>query len=103
KTKTKRKEWDPHMKKAKLFFMMFIVFTLLFLVPLSTLSKEKEKDKDKFEVPSHVLTISKENTYPNSTEDQEVVEPSKLTKELIEDVDVPIENPELIKMLNETS
>ncbi|WP_138417987.1 YfkD famly protein [Aquibacillus sediminis] len=63
-------------------------------------SKEEQKE-DK--IPSHVLTISKENTYPNSTKDEVVLEPSDLVEELIEDAEVKIENPDLIKMLNETS
>ncbi|WP_085993176.1 YfkD famly protein [Oceanobacillus senegalensis] len=65
--------------------------------------KEEKKQENPFEIPSHVLDIAKENTYPNSTEDQEVIEPSELTKELIEEVKIPIENPDLIKMLNETT
>src|SRR5699024_826283 len=73
------------------------------LIPVSSLAEEKEDPKKEFEVPNHVLNISKENTYPNSTEDQEVVEPSELTSELIENAEVPVENPDLIKMLNETS
>lgn len=86
------------------------------IIPLHVLGKEKEKEEKKedkveekeekkgeFDVPSHVLTIAKENTFPNSTEDQEVVEPSELTKELIDAIEIPIENPEFIKMLNETS
>lgn len=92
------------MKKAK-FFTAVIVFVLVCLFPFTGFSEEKEKDKEKkeFEVPSHVLNISKENTYPNSTEDQEIVEPSELTNELIDGMDMAIENPDLIKMFNETS
>ncbi|WP_164670029.1 YfkD famly protein [Virgibacillus doumboii] len=92
------------MKKGRRFAAL-IVFVFVCLFPFTSLGEEQEKDKEKneYEVPSHVLNISKENTYPNSTEDQEVVEPSELTSELIDSVDVSIENPELIKMLNETS
>ncbi|MFD1360737.1 YfkD famly protein [Lentibacillus salinarum] len=83
---------------------IMVLMALVLLIPVNGLAEEKEeKDDDAFEVPSHVLNISKENTYPNSTEDQEVVEPSELTKELIDGVDIPIENPDLIKTLNETS
>nr|WP_246001352.1 YfkD famly protein [Oceanobacillus piezotolerans] len=64
---------------------------------------EESEEKNPYAIPSHVLDISKENTYPNSTDDQEVFEPSELTKELIEELKIPIENPELIKMLNETT
>nr|WP_205093098.1 YfkD famly protein [Thalassobacillus pellis] len=61
------------------------------------------EEKQKSSLPSHVLNISKDNTYPNSTEDQIVLEPSELTKELIEEADVEIVNPELIEMLNEST
>lgn len=88
-------------------YIMALIIVLVFasLFPLNSLATEKEKEKstDKFEIPSHVLSISKENTFPNTTEDQEEVEPSKLTKSLLEDVDLPIENPDLIKQLNETT
>ncbi|SFB16550.1 YfkD-like protein [Lentibacillus halodurans] len=84
-------------------YYIIVLMALVLLFPDSGLAEEKEESKKEFEVPSHVLNISKENTYPNSTEDQEVVEPSELTEELIEGVEVPIENPDLIKMLNETS
>ncbi|OZU87741.1 hypothetical protein CIL03_15355 [Virgibacillus indicus] len=87
----------------KSYLIVLIVFVFTFLLPISGFGEEKEKTKDDFEIPSHVLTISKENTYPNSTEDQEVVEPSETTKELIESIETPIENPDLIKLLNETT
>lgn len=81
-----------------------LVLTILFVLMIPTHSLAKEKDtKDPFALPDHVTSISKENTFPNSTEDQEVVEPSKLTKELIEDAEVKIDNPDLIKQLNESS
>ncbi|MFC4556811.1 YfkD family protein [Virgibacillus kekensis] len=89
--------------KTRVSITVFIAAALVILFPLMGLAKEKEKEDGKFEVPNHVLDISKENTFPNSTEDQEVVEPSKQTKELIKGLDIPIENPDLIKMLNETS
>lgn len=84
---------------------MIGIYILLF--PMIGLAEEGKKDenkkKDPFEVPSHVLDITKENTYPNATEDQEVIEPSELTKELIEESKIEISNPDLIKLLNETT
>ena len=84
-----------------------IIWTLIVMVSLMltfpTTSYGKESSAKDFKVPNHVLTISKENTYSNSSEDQEIVEPSDATKEFIKGLDTPIENPELIKMLNETS
>ncbi|MBM7572426.1 YfkD famly protein [Aquibacillus albus] len=84
---------------------IMIIAILTVIVPLSAYAKdEKPKEaEDKGKIPSHVLNISKENTYPNSTKDEVVLEPSELVEELMEESDVRIENPELIKMLNETS
>ncbi|GAA0598020.1 YfkD famly protein [Virgibacillus siamensis] len=89
--------------KKRTFIITLILSALVLALPFSVIGKEKQKKEEDTKVPSHVLNISKENTYPNSTEDQEIVEPSDFTKELIAEVDIPIENPELIKMLNETS
>jgi len=80
-----------------------IAFVLFLFIPITASAEEEVKEKDPYEIPNHVLDISKENTYPNSTEDQEVIEPSELTQEFIDNAEIPIENPELIKMLNETS
>ncbi|WP_217589781.1 YfkD famly protein [Lentibacillus saliphilus] len=97
------------MIKRKHIGVLFVVFGLLFTLPLTGLAKEdeqkeeKEEDQDDYSVPNHVLNIGKENTYPNAGEDQEVVEPSDFTKALFEDVDIPIDNPELIKVLNESN
>src|SRR5699024_8417222 len=89
-----------HMNKR---YYIMVIMLLVLLIPVNGMAEEKKESKDEFEIPNHVLNISKENTYPNSTQDQEVVEPSELTQELIENVEVPVENPDLIKMLNETS
>ncbi|APC47237.1 hypothetical protein BME96_03135 [Virgibacillus halodenitrificans] len=84
--------------------LVLLLLTLTLLFPVSAFAAEKkEKLKEEFEIPSHVLNISKENTFPNSTEDQEVIEPSELAKELMDNVKVPIKNPDLIKMLNESA
>lgn len=86
------------------FIIALITFLLVLQVPMMMSADEKKAEKEnKFDVPSHVVDISKENTFPNSTEDEEVIEPSELTKELLESTDVSISNPNLIKMLNESS
>ncbi|ASK61078.1 hypothetical protein CFK37_02130 [Virgibacillus phasianinus] len=91
------------MNKKPLIWAVFIIFCMVLVFPVSGYSKEKKSQQDEFAVPNHVLTITKENTYSNSAEDQEIVEPSKATKAFIEELDIPVENPDLIKMLNETS
>lgn len=76
----------------------------IFLLPNELVyGKEKKKEENIFDLPERVLTITKENTFPNRTENQEIIEPSKLTTELIEEMNIKIENPTLIKQLNETS
>lgn len=91
------------MNRKRNYAIAIIVFVCACLLPLNGFTDAKEKKKDSFEIPNHVLDISKENTFPNSTEDQEIVESSELTKKLIDEIEIPIENPDLIKMLNETS
>ncbi|WP_051023157.1 YfkD famly protein [Calidifontibacillus oryziterrae] len=65
--------------------------------------QSKSNKSGNVKVPDSVLDISKENTYPNPTQDLPYLQPSDLTKELLETSDVPIENPDLIRILNESS
>lgn len=65
--------------------------------------EEKKKKEEGFTLPKNVLSLSKANTFPNTTEDVEVIEPSKTTKELLDEIDIPIDNPDLIKLLNEST
>ncbi|MCH1624239.1 YfkD famly protein [Ferdinandcohnia quinoae] len=67
-------------------------------------TKDQKEDKsDKFKIPSSVLDISKDNTYPNPTQDLPYLQPSKLAQELIDSANVEIENPDLIRILNESA
>src|SRR5690625_6766433 len=91
------------MKKTNKYIVGLMTLVLICMAPIASLGKEKEPLKKQYTIPDHVLNISKENTFPNATEDQEVVEPSDLTKSLIKGSETPIDNPKLIKMLNETS
>ncbi len=88
------------MKINRIVAVVIVAFLLSLISPSAGLA---ETESENNEIPSHVLNISKENTYPNSTEDQEVIEPSELTQELLDEMEIAIENPDLIKMLNETS
>ncbi|TDL77803.1 hypothetical protein E2R53_18010 [Peribacillus frigoritolerans] len=58
---------------------------------------------NKMKVPSSVLDISKENTYPNPTQDLPYLQPSEFAQSLIETSKIPIENPNLIRLLNEST
>ncbi len=80
-----------------------LVFTLLLSDPSSyTLAKEQSK-KETIELPSSIINIEKENTNPNQDEEFPHLKPSEFTKELLESSNEPIENPYLIKILNESS
>lgn len=63
----------------------------------------KQSQDDKYKVPDSVLSINKENTYPNATQDLPTLQPSELSKQLLKTSNVKIENPELIHMLNESN
>lgn len=92
-------EWRKTMKRIVILFVFILVCSLSSTV----FAKEKEEKEDEYQVPDHVLSIAKENTFPNQTKDTEEIEASDSTKELLETTDVDISNQEVIKMLNETS
>lgn len=56
-----------------------------------------------FQIPETVKNVSRQNTYPNADTIPERVQPSQMTQELFETTDFAIENPNLIRMLNESS
>ncbi|MBU8880519.1 YfkD family protein [Bacillus sp. FJAT-29790] len=92
----------------KKFVSMFLI-GLLFMLSIQHLTwaetgQKKEVPVPKgITVPSSVLKITKENTYPNPTQNMPTLQPSELTKKLIDSSKVKIENPDLIRMLNESS
>jgi hypothetical protein len=83
------------MKKWSLFG-----FICLFLAQSSVFAAEPVQ---KNIIPNSVMDISKENTYPNPTQDVPYLQPSTFAKKLIDTANVKIENPELIRLLNESS
>jgi len=85
------------MKKWSVFCISIIC--LLFIQSIVFASPSTPK----YKVPNSVMDISKENTYPNPTQDLPYLQPSKLAKQLINTAGVRIENPELIRLLNESS
>lgn len=89
--------------KMKWLGLIILIGLYTLLSGTSIAADEKESGKKEEGIPSHVLNISKDNTYPNSTDDQELLEAEEITKELMEDTDVRITNPQLIEMLNETT
>ena len=94
------------MKNKVMYLLLGLVFMLSFL-PLAQAEKQPEKQetpaKQSITVPNSVMNIAKENTYPNTMIDMPRLEPSDLTKELFDSSKTKIENPELIRMFNETT
>lgn len=63
----------------------------------------KEKKVEQVDLPKNIMSIENNNTIPNVSEDNELVEENKLTKELIDALEIPLKNPDLIRLLNETT
>lgn len=84
-----------------------LYFILLFLVTStfvnSNVEAAEKKKKETFSLPKNVLSISKSNTFPNTSEDMEIIEPNEETKELLSSISITIENPELIQLMNDTT
>lgn len=83
--------------------LLTLSFMLLFLPNAFADKTVKKVEPIKYQVPSSVRNITKENTYPNATQDLPFLQPSELTKRLIDTSKINIENPDLIRMLNETT
>ncbi|MDT8860952.1 YfkD family protein [Alkalihalobacillus sp. MEB130] len=82
------------------------LFAILLLAASGNVFAEGEGKKEEekgFKIPDSVVKISKENTYTNPTQDLPYLQPSTLAKELLDSADVPIENPDLIRILNEST
>lgn len=75
----------------------------LLIIQISVISTSAAAKKEAVKIPNSVLNITKENTYPNPTQDLPTLQPSELTEKLISSSKVKIENPDLIRMLNETN
>ena len=89
------------MKKLLILMIMLISVNPLFTHAAAT-NKERAINST-FKVPPTVLQITKENTYPNPSQDLPYLQPSELTKQLVKSSNVKIENPELIRILNEST
>lgn len=94
--------------KRKILYLFIGLMVMLTFLPFAKAEKQQNKEggnipKQTITVPNSVLNIAKDNTYPNPSVDMPELEPSDLTKDLIDTSKVKIENPELIRMLNETT
>lgn len=92
--------YNERMMNMKIKNALYVILGFVLFFPSFVSAKETI---DRYELPNYVISISKENTYPNETEDEAVVEPSQDTVDLLESTDVPIENTDLIQLLNETT
>lgn len=89
--------------KSTLVIVATLVLTLFSFQGAIGAENTKQAKTNKIKVPESVLDISKENTYPNPTQDLPYLQPSDLAKTLLGTADVPIQNPDLIRILNESS
>jgi peroxiredoxin family protein len=87
-------------KTMKRRLLISLVLLLSFSFSSAVLAEGKTQ---KPKMPGSVMDISKENTYPNPTQDLPYLQPSELTQQLIDTAEVPIENPDLIRILNEST
>lgn len=86
----------------KRLIIIFSIFSVLLSSSFTVLAENK-KEESNSAIPNYVLNISKENTYPNPTQDLPHLQPSEMAQELLNTANVPIENPELIRILNEST
>lgn len=101
-----KKEWNDDMKISArhIFIILATIFITMTMPYIASADKKSSKNKEeRLELPNNVLSITKTNTFPNPSEEMAVVEPSELTKQLLKTINEPIENPEIIKLLNETT
>lgn len=90
------------MMKRNLSILFIAILTIM--IPFQTVAKEtKQEEKSKSNIPNSVMNISKENTYPNPAQELPYLQPSELAEELLDSSKEEIENPELIRLLNETN
>ncbi len=90
-----------HLNVIKILLMFILV-----IGPAGVVSAQKHASPDKsgkIELPSSVVKIGKENTFQNSERDFPNLLPSEFAKELLDSSKVKIDNPNLIRMLNESA
>ncbi|BAB04607.1 YfkD family protein [Halalkalibacterium halodurans] len=88
--------------KRLLLIALVLCFTLQ-TVPALAEGDDQSPEEKGIKIPDSVMTIAKENTYPNPAQDLPRLQPSELAQQLLDSTDVPIENPELIRMFNEST
>lgn len=89
------------MKKNINMCILLYTVMLLFMGNSSTIAAEQGKEPEIL-LPKNIISVAKTNTFPNTSEGEEVIEPSNMMKKLLSESNIKIENPELIKILNES-
>ncbi|WP_202079914.1 YfkD family protein [Caldalkalibacillus salinus] len=92
------------MNKKYVSILTLVCFAISSLVhPVVHAENEGQRKHERIELPDSVKDISRSNTYPNPDIDPEYVEPSPATEELLETCQYHIDNPNLIRLLNEST
>lgn len=78
----------------KVYRIVLITF-FLSLFTVTAAEAAIKSDNRHYQMPSSVMNIAKENTYPNPTQDLPSLQPSEFTKDLLSTSKVKIENPDL--------
>lgn len=81
----------------------FILLNIVFLLILLTNLQHTDAAKPEVNVPGSAANVSKENTYPNPSQDLPELQPGEFAKQLLKSSNIKIENPNLIRMFNESS
>lgn len=83
----------------------FVLFCSLFVFMAQPVLANDLNDSNRSvgEIPDSAMSISKENTYPNPAQDLPRLQPSSLAEELLQSTEITIDNPELLRMMNESS
>jgi hypothetical protein len=82
----------------------FTIFSILLLcIAIGGHRIEAKEASDQITIPDFVKDISRQNTYPNPDMDPEYVQPSAATSELLDTCNYTVENPNLIRLLNEST
>lgn len=87
-------KWHTH--------VIHLCIILFFVIGYGSTSSAESKSTS-LKLPGSVINIEKENTMPQAEENLSYLQPSDFTKELLETSKVKIDNPNLIKILNESA
>jgi hypothetical protein len=85
------------------FIVLCILLQSMFSIGIGGHIGQANETSEQIKIPDSVKDISRQNTYPNPDMDPEYVQPSPSTTELLDTCDYKVENPNLIRLLNEST